>query len=77
MVVFKHVCPLDYATAGSAIVFILIEIILIVRAIKRSIKKQAAVFHLRNSATKTFIKDIEIKSSAEIEEELFYMFPEL
>ena len=69
--------PLDLACGSIHIVFIIIEIILIIRAIGRSIKKQAAVFHLRNSATKTFATDIAIKTSHEIEEELFFNFPQL
>lgn len=75
MVVFTHVCPIDYASAGISIAFIIIEIVLIIRAITRSISKQAAVFHLRNSATKTFNTTNQIKSSAEIEEELYTLFP--
>jgi len=77
LVIDVFVSPLDYACCGIHITFILIEVVLIIRAIQRSIKKQAAVFHLRNSATKTFTTESVIKTSHEIEEELFFNFPHL
>lgn len=40
-------------------------------------RKQAAVYYLRNTQTNLIKKEENIKSSKEIEQELFFLFPNL
>jgi hypothetical protein len=75
MVIGEQVIPIDIATAGIELIFILTELFLSCSAIKKVTKKQSAVFYLRNTSTRITSQDNEIKSSREIEEELFYNHP--
>ena len=75
MVIGEQVIPIDIATAGIELIFIFTELFLSCSAIKKVTKKQSAVFYLRNTSTRITSQDNEIKSSREIEEELFYNHP--
>jgi hypothetical protein len=77
MVIGEQVFPIDLAITFIEVVFILCEIILAVIAFKKINRRQAAVFYLRNTSTRVISDNNKIKSSAEIEEELYYHFPQL
>ncbi len=75
IIIGEQVVPIDIATAGIELLFIFTELLLSCSAIKKVTKKQSAVFYLRNTSTRITSQDNEIKSSREIEEELFYHYP--
>jgi hypothetical protein len=76
-VVGKQILPVDYATVLIEFLFLILEIILSIRAMIKVTKRQAAVYYLRNTQTNIFTHESRIKSSHEIEEELYYNFPHL
>lgn len=70
--------PLDYAVTFLQIIFIILEIIFSSRAAAYITKKTGNSFYLRNSFTTIYNKnDNPIKSSNEIEQELYFHFPHL
>ncbi len=70
--------PIDIATVIIEMIFLILEIILSIRAMIKVTKRQAAVYYLRNTQTNIIQADRdEIKTSLEIEQELFYNFPQL
>ena len=73
----NQVLPIDYATVLIELLFVIGEIILSIRAMIDITKRQAAVYYLRNTQTNTFSQEQIIKSSLEIEEELYFHFPHL
>ena len=77
MIIGEQVMPIDIACTGIELIFIITELCLTCYAIKKVTKKQSAVFYLRNTSTKITTNDNEIKTSREIEEELFYHYPGL
>jgi hypothetical protein len=77
LLVGSQILPIDYAVVIIQLLFILIELILTIRAMLYIGKKQTAVFYLRNASTITTSEDNSIKTSAEIEEELYYYYPHL
>jgi hypothetical protein len=77
LVVGDQVLPIDYATTLIVFIFLIVEIILSARAMLRVTKRQAAVYYLRNTQTSVLTSEEPIKTSAEIEEELYYNFPNL
>jgi hypothetical protein len=76
MVIGEQVFPIDLAITFIEFFFLIAEVILTYFAIKRINKRQAAVFYLRNTSTKITAEN-KIKTSNEIEEELYYHFPHL
>ena len=53
------------------------ELFLSARAMINVTRRQAAVYYLRNTQTNVYNGDQGVKTSLEIEEELFYNFPHL
>ncbi len=76
-IVGKQVLPIDYATVLIEMLFLISEIFLSARAMISITRRQAAVYYLRNTKTSVFSNEKKIKSSLEIEQELFYNFPHL
>jgi hypothetical protein len=77
MVIGEQVFPIDLAITFIEFFFLIGEVILTWLAIRRINKRQSAVYYLRNTSTKIITNDNRIKTSGEIEEELFYHFPHL
>lgn len=73
----NNVFPIDYATTIVLLIFEVIEIIFCIRAMCRVSKRQSALFYLRNSQTLIINPKEKIKTSSEIEEELYIKFPML
>jgi hypothetical protein len=71
------VLPFDYAISIIEIIFVFIEIIYCVISSANITRKTANSFYLRNTSTSNYIKDDSVKSSNEIEQELFFHFPNL
>ena len=71
----KRVLPLDYATTIVLLIFEGLEIIFCIFAMIKVSKRQSAVFYLRNSQTMIINHEEKIKTSKEIEEELYIKFP--
>jgi hypothetical protein len=71
------VIPIDYACLIINLFFLIIQIILAIRNMRRIVKKQASVYYLRNTSTKIICHEKRIRTSKEIEEELFYNFPKM
>lgn len=70
--------PFDYAVTILQLIFILLEIIFASKSAANITKKTGNTFYLRNSFTRICNKnDNMIKSSKEIEQELFFNFPNL
>ena len=69
--------PMDWATGIIEVLFELLEIIFCVVAMVNVSNKQTAVYYLRNSQALIVNKEERIKTSAEIEEELYIKFPQL
>jgi hypothetical protein len=76
MVIGEQIFPIDLAITFIEFFFQISEFILAWLAIRKINKKQAAVFYLRNTSTRIITNENRIKSSSEIEEELFYHFPQ-
>jgi hypothetical protein len=76
-VVGNQVLPIDYATVIIEMLFVFTEFFLSIRAMISITRRQAAVYYLRNTQTSVFSNEKKIKSSIEIEQELFYNFPHL
>ncbi len=72
-----QVLPIDYALSILLLLFVLGEIILSINTMIYVTRKQAAVYYLRNTQTNLITKEEIIKSSKEIEQELFFLFPHL
>ena len=77
LIIGDQVLPIDYATGIIEIVFCLIEIIISIYLMSYVVKKQTSVFYLRNTLTELNLNENKLKSSKEIEDELFYNFPNL
>lgn len=77
LVLGGQVLPIDYATTLIAFIFLFLELILSFRAMMKVTKRQAAVYYLRNTQTSVITNEEPIKTSAEIEQELFYFLPHL
>lgn len=73
----KKVFPMDYATTIVEFVFVIIEIVFCAITMNRVSKRQSAVYYLRNTQTRVINKEERIKTSSEIEEELYIKFPNL
>ena len=71
------ILPIDYSCFGINIIFLLIEIWLSIRNMMKIVRKQSSVYYLRNTSTKIISQDKRILTSKEIEEELFFKFPNL
>lgn len=69
--------PMDWATGIIELIFEILEIIFCVFAMINVSNKQTAVYYLRNSQALIVNKEERIKTSAEIEEELYIRFPQL
>jgi hypothetical protein len=76
-VVGNQILPIDYATVLIEFLFLFLEMILSIRAMINVTKRQAAVYYLRNTQTNIVSQETRMKTSHEIEEELFYNFPNL
>jgi hypothetical protein len=76
-VIGSKVLPIDYALAIIEILFVIGEVVLSIKTMIYVTKKQAAVYYLRNTQTSLNMKEEIIKSSMEIEQELFFLFPHL
>ena len=72
-----QVLPLDYALSIIQIIFIIVELIVSTKTMIYVTKKQAAVYYLRNTQTNLISLEESIKSSKEIEQELFFLFPDM
>lgn len=68
---------MDWATTIVALLFILLELIFCARAMARVSKRQSAIYFLRNSQTLAVRTEEKIKTSHEIEEELYIKFPNM
>ena len=68
---------MDKATGIIELIFEVLEIIFCAIAMVNVSKKQTAVYYLRNSQALIVNKEERIKTSAEIEEELYIKFPQL
>lgn len=77
LIIGPHVLPIDYSTVIIYLIFVILELIFGIRAIRKVIKRQAAVYYLRNSTAKIISHEVKIKSSKEIEDELFTKFPNM
>lgn len=73
----EQVLPIDYALSILLLLFVIGEVILSINTMIYVTRKQAAVYYLRNTQTNLIIKEENTKSSKEIEQELFYLFPHL
>jgi len=77
-IVGSRVLPFDFAVTFIQLFFIFIEIILASRSAAIITRKTGNTFYLRNAFTRIYNKnDNPIKSSNEIEQELFFHFPYL
>lgn len=74
-IVTPYVFPIDLACFYINIVFVFLEILFAIIAMIRMVKKHSAIFYLRNVTAKVNLEIEEVKTSNEIEEELFYHFP--
>ena len=72
-----RVLPMDYATTIILLIFEGLEIIFCILTMIKVSKRQSAVFYLRNSQTMIINHEDKIKTSKEIEEELYIKFPML
>lgn len=68
---------MDWATTIICLLFILLELIFCARAMARVSKRQTAIYFLRNSQTLVLRPKEKIKTSSEIEEELYIKFPNM
>jgi hypothetical protein len=73
----KRNFPMDWATGIIELIFEVLEIIFCAIAMVNVSNKQTAVYYLRNSQALIVNKEERIKTSAEIEEELYIKFPQL
>ena len=69
--------PTDWVTIFSIFIFNVLEIIWAIWVIFSISVKQTEMYYLRNSQITSFNKAERIKTSKEIEEELFNHFPSL
>lgn len=77
-IVGSRVLPFDFAVTILQIIFIFTEILFASRSAAIITRKTGNTFYLRNSFTRIYNKnDNIIKSSNEIEQELFFHFPNL
>jgi hypothetical protein len=77
-IIGSRALPFDYAVTIIQLIFIFSEIILASRAAAIITKKTGNTFYLRNTFTRIYNKNENlIKSSNEIEQELFFNFPQL
>jgi hypothetical protein len=77
MVIGEQVFPIDLAITFIEFFFLIGECILSWLAIRKINKRQSAVYYLRNTSTRIITNENKIKTSGEIEEEVFYHFPHL
>jgi hypothetical protein len=71
------VLPIDYAVSIIEILFCVIEVILAIKTMFYTSKKSGDVFYLRNTQTSIIQTSKVMKTSIEIEEELYENFPKL
>lgn len=69
--------PFDYAISIIQILFVIAEIIYCIISSANITRKTANTFYLRNTSTTAHCKGDSVKSSNEIEQELFFHFPNL
>lgn len=77
LIIGDHVLPVDIVTTVIYIIFVLFEFIFSLFAMRRIIKSKGSLYYLRNTATKIISSEDPIKSSKEIEYEVFARFPHL
>ena len=73
----SFIMPIDYACFLINLFFILLELVLASRNMRKIVKKQGSVYYLRNTSTKLILQENRIQTSKEIEDELFYKFPKM
>ena len=74
---YDKMFPTDWVTIFSIFIFNVLEIIWAIWVIFSISVKQTEMYYLRNSQITSFNKAERIKTSKEIEEELFNHFPSL
>ena len=69
--------PIDIVVFGFLLGFMVLETVIALASMSSYLRGQASLFYLRNATAKVFTSGEKIKTSKEIEDELFYYRPEL